>query len=140
MLLQLASLTLEPTPYQGHSASKIQSCKHLDYNYHERLQHLQHLGLFSLQRRRERYIIIHMWKVLHGLSPNDLNITFGESGRLGIKAKLPAELYKIIARNQISLRAFMTNPYSFAVFLDSGMQSQRMSNVTRQLWRVLKIL
>ncbi len=31
-----------------------------------------------------------MWKVLHRLSPNDLNITFGESGRLGIKGKLPA--------------------------------------------------
>ena len=65
--------------------SKIQGCRHLDY--HERLKHL---GLFSLQRRRERYIIIHMWKVLHDLSPNDLDITFGESGRLGIKAKLPA--------------------------------------------------
>ena len=66
--------------------SKFQNCKHLDY--HERLKHL---GLFSLQRRRERYIIIHyMWKVLHELSPNDLNITFGESGRLGIKAELPA--------------------------------------------------
>ena len=31
-----------------------------------------------------------MWKVLHDLSPNDLHITVGESGRLGIKAKLPA--------------------------------------------------
>ena len=30
-----------------------------------------------------------MWKVLHDLSPSDgLDITFGESGRLGIKAKL----------------------------------------------------
>ena len=65
--------------------SKIQSCRHLDY--HERLKHL---CLFSLQRRRERYIIIHMWKVLHDLSPNDLDISFGESGRVGIKAKLPA--------------------------------------------------
>ena len=33
---------------------------------------------------------IHMRKVLDDLSPNDLSITFGESGRLGIKAKLPA--------------------------------------------------
>jgi len=65
--------------------SKIQSCRHLDY--HERLKYL---GLFSLQRRRERYIIIHMWKVLNGLSPNDLNITFGDNSRLGIKAKIPA--------------------------------------------------
>lgn len=31
-----------------------------------------------------------MWKVLNGLSPNDLNITFGDNSRLGIKAKIPA--------------------------------------------------
>ena len=30
-----------------------------EMNYHERLRHL---GLFSLQRRREFYIIIHIWK------------------------------------------------------------------------------
>ena len=36
----------------------------------------------------ERGAPLSMWKVLHGLSPNDLNITFGKSGRLGIKAKL----------------------------------------------------
>ena len=36
---------------------------------------LQHFKLYSLQRRRERYAIIYIWKVVHGLYPNPgLNI------------------------------------------------------------------
>ena len=37
-------------------------------------QRLQSLNLMSLQRRRERYQIIHIWKILNGYAPNDLNI------------------------------------------------------------------
>lgn len=37
------------------------------YNYWERLQQL---GLYSLQRRRERYSIIYVWKILEHLVPN----------------------------------------------------------------------
>ena len=65
--------------------SKIRGCEKLDY--HERLKHL---GLFSLQRRRERYIIIHVWKTLNGLFPNDLGLSFRVNKRLGMKANLPA--------------------------------------------------
>ncbi|XP_076044735.1 uncharacterized protein LOC143027344 [Oratosquilla oratoria] len=36
-------------------------------NYWERLKNLQ---LYSLQRRRERYIIIYAWKILEGTVPN----------------------------------------------------------------------
>ena len=36
-------------------------------NYWEQLQKLQ---LYSLQRRRERYISIYIWKMLEGLAPN----------------------------------------------------------------------
>ena len=35
--------------------------------YHERLKSL---GLFSLQRRRGRYCIIYIWKIIEGLAPN----------------------------------------------------------------------
>ena len=65
--------------------SKIKGCENLDY--HKRLKHL---GLFSLQRRRERYIIIHVWKILNGLTPNDLGLSFSDSKRQGIKANIPA--------------------------------------------------
>ncbi len=43
----------------------ISPVKHLDY-----WQRLQALNLYSLERRRERYIIIYTWKILEGLVPN----------------------------------------------------------------------
>ena len=52
-----------------------------DMPYHERLKCL---GLYSLQRRRERYCIIYLWKIIEGLAPNFSNpITSTFSGRRG---------------------------------------------------------
>ena len=58
-----------------------------DKNYWERLEIL---NLMSLQRRRERYIIIMMWKILNGFVPNDMRFEFRHNERLGLKAVLPA--------------------------------------------------
>ena len=55
-------------------------------NYWERLKSL---GVMSLQRRRERYVIIHIWKILRGYSPNDLEVKFFNSDRRGIKITIP---------------------------------------------------
>ncbi|KAL5268810.1 hypothetical protein ACHWQZ_G002598 [Mnemiopsis leidyi] len=55
-------------------------------DYWERLKRLR---LQSLQRRRERYITIHMWKLLHKLVPNDLNVEFYHRERLGWRARIP---------------------------------------------------
>ena len=65
--------------------SRISGVGHL--NYWERLKAL---NLMSLQRRRERYIIIHMWKLFHGKCPNDLQITFSGPSRQGYKAVVPS--------------------------------------------------
>ena len=46
-----------------------------DHDYWERLKIL---NLYSLQRRRERYIIIYNWKVLEGLVPKQPNHTNGQ--------------------------------------------------------------
>jgi len=54
--------------------------------YWERLQHLK---LQSLQRRRERYSIIHVWKILNGLCPNDINMGFKEHQRNGTRVVIP---------------------------------------------------
>ena len=54
------------------------------HNYYERLAALD---MMSLQRRRERYIIIHMWKILNDLAPNDINVTFRHQSRLGWQAE-----------------------------------------------------
>lgn len=50
---------------------------------------LKHLSLMSLQRRRERYIILHMWKILHHHTRNDLNIQFSLRPRFGYQAIVP---------------------------------------------------
>lgn len=64
--------------------SKIVNMEQL--NYYERLAKLK---LFSLQRRRERFQIIHTWKIYKKLAPNDLNLKF-HNHRLGTQAdRLP---------------------------------------------------
>ena len=65
--------------------SRIWGLQHLDY-----WARLKSLKLMSLQRRRGRYVILHMWKILNGLSPNDLNIKFANPSMLGIKADVPS--------------------------------------------------
>ena len=49
--------------------------------YHDRVKNL---GLYSLQRIRERYCIIYIWKIVDGLAPNFSNsITSIFSGHRG---------------------------------------------------------
>lgn len=55
-------------------------------NYWERLQELR---LYSLQRRRERYQVIHMWKIYKEIIPNDLVFEFYSSRSHGIKCRRP---------------------------------------------------
>ena len=50
---------------------------------------LEHLNLMSLQRRRERYVILHMGKILHKRVSNDIGIRFQESFRFGTVAAIP---------------------------------------------------
>ena len=70
---------------QQHFTKRISGFQHL--HYYNRLRCLQ---IQSLQRRRERYIIIYMWKIRHSLCPNDLQISFSESNlRLGPLAVIP---------------------------------------------------
>ena len=63
--------------------SKIAGMKDLPY-----WDRLKKLNLMSLQRRRERFVIMHMFKILHGLTSNDLNIEFVSRPRLGNIAKI----------------------------------------------------
>ena len=69
---------------QRNYTSKIYRLQHLDY-----WERFKHLNIQSVQRRRGRYIILHMWKILHKQSPNDLNISFTYKQRHGFQAKLP---------------------------------------------------
>ena len=50
---------------------------------------LEKLHLFSLQRRRERYLILYIWKITHGLVP-DVGVTYAPTNNNeGIKLRLP---------------------------------------------------
>ena len=62
-----------------------------DLDYWERLKRLK---ILSLQRRRERYTIILVWKVLNGKAPNSIGMKFYSSARLGIRASVPPYNYK----------------------------------------------
>ena len=102
--------------YKEHSvAKKIAGLSNM--NYWERLASLK---LMSLQRRRERYIIIQMWKLLHKITPNDVNFQFSHRPRLSWKAVVPSW--------EIHSRAANRNVYdnSFAV-------------VGPQLWNTLPV-
>ena len=43
----------------------------------------------SLQRQRERFIVLHVWKICNGIAPNELNIRFEYHPRMGRTAKVP---------------------------------------------------
>ena len=59
-----------------------------DLNYWDRLKAL--IKLYSLQRRRERYCIMHIWKMLNNLAPNDIGVLFRPNPRLGTVAAIPS--------------------------------------------------
>ena len=71
-----------------------------DLNYWQRLESLE---LYSLERRRERYIIIYVWKIIHGLVPNvegRNKIQIHTNERLGLKCKIPRRITSATDRIQ----------------------------------------
>lgn len=65
--------------WNPHKKGHIQSLELLQHSFLKRIQglvhvpyweQLYHLKLYSLQRRRERYIALYTWKILEGLVPN----------------------------------------------------------------------
>ena len=68
-----------------------------DLHYWDRLKHL---SLMSLQRRRERFIILHMWKIFHYQTSNNVNIQFVLRPRFGNLASIPPTRRTSSAANQ----------------------------------------
>ena len=73
---------------QRYFTSKINNMSNL--NYWERLRSLK---IFSLERRRDRYAIIYVMKILKGIVPNftenEYKIQMYNSGRRGLLCKIP---------------------------------------------------
>ena len=55
--------------YSKHSPKKIEGMEKLDYH-----QRLKECGLYSLERRRERYMIIYGWQQLENIKENVLEL------------------------------------------------------------------
>ena len=73
--------------------SKIQGMQNI--NYWDRLREL---GIMSLQRRRERIIIIHVWKILFGVYPNTIELEFKVHSRSGSVRAIIKPLPKLRGR------------------------------------------
>ena len=82
--------------------SKLNGLENL--NYHERLTAL---NLYSLQRRRERFCIITMWKIANNLHPNQLNLEFYPTKRFGIKCRR-----KLFKTKRSHIRTIQHNSFS----------------------------
>ena len=65
---------------------RIQGMREL--NYWERLEQL---GLYSLERRRDRYFVIYVWKIINGHAPNfeNMAIVTRQNERRGLTCTIP---------------------------------------------------
>ena len=72
-------------------------------NYWERLEAL---GLYSMQRRRERYICIQMFKIYSGLVHNNLDLLFYNTPRHGPKCRRKKLTARSAAVNTIRCNSF----------------------------------
>ena len=70
-----------------------------DQNYWQRLSSLK---LYSLPRRSQRFIVIHMCKIFKGLAPNDLHFEFQNHARLGAQCK--RKIYKCSSASVSTIR------------------------------------
>ena len=101
---------------------------------------LRRLSLYSLQRRRERYTIILVWKIEHNILPNNVNLIFRETSRHGTTCIRPlgnskhssintlrfnsfasraSALYNVVPPNIKSLTTLTTFKPALDVFLNS---------------------
>ena len=73
---------------QRHFTSRMQGIGHLSY-----WDRLRALGIYSLERRRERYLILYVYKIILGITPNLEDVRFKirttYSERRGLSCVLP---------------------------------------------------
>ena len=112
-----------------HDISSIQRLKNIrEFTRHiAGLQSLEYWGrliklnLMSLQRRRERYKMIHIWKILSKQTSNDIQLELTTSDRRGIRVKIrpipkdasqAAETQGRLPSSRDPPRQFLSSPWS----------------------------
>ena len=108
-LVTFRSLSVQKT-----FTSRIAGMKHL--HYWDRLAHLSLMSL-QVQRRRERFILLLMWKVLHGKTSEDLNIQLVHRPGVGNLAVISSKSRSSSAANQTlfdqSFAVLTARPYKY---------------------------
>ena len=105
---------------QKNFTSKIEGLENL--NYHQRLKRL---GMYSLERRRERYMIINAWQQIEDVKENILNLETGNSE--------DSEEETIGRRRCLKSRAIPTK-------LSSGSRTMIHNSTARQMERLFNAL
>ena len=120
---------------QRFMTSKIKAVS--DLNYWDRLKQLK---LYSLQRRRERFCIIHVWKIYHKLAPNDILMSFHDNARLGPVADVPRLIAKRQHTNTLRDHSFSCYaPRLFNILPRELKELENLPNFKVQLDKFLKL-
>ena len=99
---------------------RISGYRHLTY-----WQRLDKLRLYSLQRRRERYAILYMWKINTGLVTNDIGIEFFYHVRRGCLCNIARANPRALTRvKTIKTNAFATRGATLFNCLPKSLRSQ----------------
>ena len=75
--------------------SRIGAVRHLKY-----WERLKHLKITSLQQRRDRYILIPVYKIANNLAPNDIDMKFHQTNRRSLCCNIPAVIKHSEAKYQ----------------------------------------
>ena len=105
---QKLGLIRELEKVQRSFTKKISGIKHLEYS-----ERLKQVDLFSLERRGDRFMIIYVWRIINGLSPNldneSCKIRTSYSTRRGLKYLIPA-----LSRTSHSLQTLTDESFAVA--------------------------
>ena len=104
-------------------------------NYHQRLHKLK---LYSMMRRRERYLAIHMYKIAEGLIPNSNKIEFYNTSRHGVKCRKPKLNATMVHLSTVRLHFFTsTGPAIYNILPAEVKQAKSLQNFKSLLDRFL---
>ena len=107
-------------------------------NYWERLQSL---GLYSMQRRRERFICVQMYKIYRNLIPNNLNLQFYETPRHGPMCRRKKLISKSARINSLRCNSFSDSGAKLFNSLPKQLkQAKTKESFKRNLDRILRKL
>ena len=114
--------------------NRIDGMQNLNYN-----ERLKELHLYSLQRRRERYIILQMWKIYKEMTPNDVGLQFYSTIRKGFKCRRPLHKSRQRHLNTLRFHSFTSlGPALFNLLPVSVKEASTLSTFKTRLDRFLK--